>query len=65
MRDCKFLTFIPCVLMILTIISCATYRLEKKLSSEEANWLSEVRYIITPEEKKYFWKCRNQKEKSS
>lgn len=42
------------VLIILTIVSCATYRLEKKLSTEESEWLSEVRYIITPEEKKIF-----------
>lgn len=39
---------------VLMVASCATYRLEKKLKPEESEWLSEVRYIITPEEKKIF-----------
>mgnify|MGYP003430528884 CR=1 FL=1 len=29
-------------------------KLEKSLKPEEASWLSEVRYIITPEERKIF-----------
>jgi len=41
-------------ILILGLASCASYRLEKKLSPEDSEWLSEVRYIITPEERKIF-----------
>ncbi|MGB9893353.1 MAG: GWxTD domain-containing protein [Candidatus Saccharicenans sp.] len=37
-----------------SLISCLSSRLERKLKPEDANWLSEVRYIISSEERKIF-----------
>jgi len=48
--------FIISLLSILSILvsSCLMSRLEKKLKPADQDWLSEVRYIITPEERKIF-----------
>jgi len=56
MRKNEFQAVVYCFLGFLFLIfaSCATYRLEKKLIPEDAQWLSDVRYIITPEERKIF-----------
>ena len=40
--------------LVLALNSCLTTRLERKLSSEDSEWLSQVRYIITSEERKIF-----------
>jgi len=37
-------------------------KLEKNLNPEQAKWLSEVRYIITPEERKISLSCLTQKD---
>ncbi|MGC8745119.1 MAG: GWxTD domain-containing protein [Candidatus Saccharicenans sp.] len=48
------LTFIFLVSLVFLFQSCTLSRLEKKLKAKDAEWLSEVRYIITPEERKIF-----------
>jgi len=50
----KFL--LPFFLLFVSLIfsSCLTSRLERKLKPADQDWLSEVRYIITPEERKIF-----------
>lgn len=49
-------TVFPLFFVFLTLIfsSCLMSRLERKLKPEDQDWLSEVRYIITPEERKIF-----------
>ncbi len=53
MRKKRFIFFLLPVLGLL-ITSCLTSRLERKLKPADQDWLSEVRYIITPEERKIF-----------
>ncbi|MCR4395654.1 MAG: GWxTD domain-containing protein [Candidatus Saccharicenans sp.] len=50
----KFL--LPLCLLVFCLIfsSCLMSRLERKLKPADQDWLSEVRYIITPEERKIF-----------
>lgn len=42
------------LLLVLAIVGCSSRRLEKTLSPEEKEFLSTVRYTITPEERKIF-----------
>lgn len=53
MRKKRFIFFLLPVLGLL-LTSCLTSRLERKLKPADQDWLSEVRYIITPEERKIF-----------
>ncbi|MDI6698596.1 MAG: GWxTD domain-containing protein [Candidatus Saccharicenans sp.] len=53
MRKKRFIFFLLPVLSLL-LTSCLTSRLERKLKPADQDWLSEVRYIITPEERKIF-----------
>jgi len=55
----KVFKFYPIFYLILLgsaliFFSCATYKLERKLDSESKEFLSIVRYIITPQERKAF-----------
>jgi len=50
----KFLIFLLLSIGSLFLSSCLTGRLERKLKPVDQDWLSEVRYIITPEERKIF-----------
>lgn len=49
-----FLFFALICGLLLWFSSCALNRLERNLKPEDAEWLSEVRYIITSEERKIF-----------
>jgi len=40
--------------LMLLLLSCRLYKLERKLSPQNEEFLSQVRYIITPEERKIF-----------
>lgn len=42
------------LLLLLLLVSCSTYRLEKKLDPENKEFFSKVRYIITKQERKIF-----------
>lgn len=53
MRKKFFIIFLLSILSLL-VSSCLMSRLEKKLKPADQDWLSEVRYIITPEERKIF-----------
>lgn len=44
----------PFFLSLSLLLTCATYRLEKDLEPEQKEFLSEVRYIITQQERKTF-----------
>lgn len=50
----KFLVIFLLPVLSLLLSSCLINRLEKKLKPADRDWLSEVRYIITPEERKIF-----------
>jgi len=50
--------------LLLLLSSCRLYNLEKKLPPEDQEWLSVVRYTITPEERKIFIELpRSEREK--
>lgn len=53
MQKKRLILFLLPVLSLL-LASCLTSRLERKLKPADQEWLSEVRYIITPEERKIF-----------
>ncbi|MGB9906877.1 MAG: GWxTD domain-containing protein [Candidatus Saccharicenans sp.] len=46
--------FLPLLLVFTLLVGCSSSRLEKTLSPEEKEFLSTVRYTITPEERKIF-----------
>ena len=50
-NNLKFFIFIS---LFIFMVTCRLYWLERKLSTEEKKFLSEVRYIITGEERKIF-----------
>ncbi|MCX8160943.1 MAG: GWxTD domain-containing protein [Candidatus Saccharicenans sp.] len=50
----KFLFIFFLSILSLLASSCLMSRLERKLKPADQDWLSEVRYIITPEERKIF-----------
>jgi len=47
-------TYFILALLLGSIVSCRLYRLERKLKPEDREFLSQVRYIITREERKIF-----------
>ncbi len=51
-KNFHFLTLLFSLLLVLT--SCRLYNLEQKMPPEDQEWLSVVRYTITPEERKIF-----------
>lgn len=49
-----FFTFAGIGLMLFFSSGCYYYNLEKKLDPENAEWLDQLRYIITSKERKVF-----------
>jgi GWxTD domain-containing protein len=45
---------VPVLALMLSLLSCRLYKLERRLDPQNEEFLSEVRYIITPEERKIF-----------
>ena len=56
--------FGPLWLLLILLFSCASVQLEKTLNTEEKEFLSDVRYIITREERKAFLRLPPSKRKA-
>ena len=54
MKNKKVICIVFSMLIILSLSSCATSKQEKSLDSSSSQFLSRVRYIITPEERAVF-----------
>ncbi|MBN2408274.1 MAG: GWxTD domain-containing protein [Candidatus Aminicenantes bacterium] len=58
MNDRRFsagaLILVPVAALVMSLSSCRLHRLERRLDPVNAQFLSQVRYIITPEERKIF-----------
>lgn len=56
MKETSALSLLITVFSFVLLASCQSYQLEKKLSPDEQEFLSKVRFIITKEERKIFFR---------